>query len=185
MANVITASGDKSPSLEYVFDRGRTMSTTAQSSTRQPNRTNKRVLVATGCAVGLLLFWQQLLFRSIMPSAPELSVTILGNVRTDAGWLVFVVSLAILPSFAAFATTCMQGPVCDRVKKGLPQRTAKPGHGRSRLRAYACVRDQQPRYSFPQALFVFSPVAHSPESALRSAQRCSSKPYTVRFPATP
>ena len=95
MANVITASGDKSPSLEYVFDRGRTMSTTAQSSTRQPNRTNKRVLVATGCAVGLLLFWQQLLFRSIMPSAPELSVTILGNVRTDAGWLVFVVSLAI------------------------------------------------------------------------------------------
>ena len=142
MANVITASGDKSPSLEYVFDRGRTMSTTAQSSTRQPNRTNKRVLVATGCAVGLLLFWQQLLFRSIMPSAPELSVTILGNVRTDAGWLVFVVSLAITSIICGVRNYMHAGTSLRPREEGATATYGKTGHGSSRLRAYACVRDR-------------------------------------------
>lgn len=93
MADVITAAGDKSPSYEYVFDRRETMSTTAQPSARQRNHGNHSAPVVAGCAIGLLLFWQQLLFRSVMPAAPELSVAILGNERTDVGWLVFIAAM--------------------------------------------------------------------------------------------
>lgn len=93
MADVITAAGDKSPSYEYVFDRRETMSTTAQPSARQRNHDNHSAPVVAGCAIGLLLFWQQLLFRSVMPAAPELSVAIPGNERTDVNWLVFIAAM--------------------------------------------------------------------------------------------
>ena len=71
------------------------MGTATQLSTRQRNSGNHRTTVAAGCATGLLLFWQQLLFRSVMPAAPELSATILGNERTDVGWLVFIAALMV------------------------------------------------------------------------------------------
>lgn len=93
MADVITAAGDKSPPFEYVFDCRGTMGTATQLSTRQRNHGNHHTTVTAGCATGLLLFWQQLLFRSVMPAAPELSATILGNERTDVGWLVFIATL--------------------------------------------------------------------------------------------
>lgn len=52
-----------------------------------------RRCVLAGLAVGFLLLWQQLVFRAVPPSAPELATPLLGNVRSDVGWISFVVTL--------------------------------------------------------------------------------------------
>lgn len=54
-----------------------------------------RACSLAGLAVGLLLLWQQLVFRAVLPTAPELAAPLLGNVRSDVGWIVFVTVLTL------------------------------------------------------------------------------------------